>query len=94
MQNTGQVVLASNAAAGTGSAYQWLGGKGSFIAEATWGGGSAKLQFQSPNGTWIDYPSGSLSANGIINFELPAGQIRTVTATGSAFYVYAVGSQF
>lgn len=82
--------LASNAGAGNGATTAWPGGAGTFMAEATWGGGSAKLQFQSPNATWIDYPSGSLSANGAISFTLPAGQIRVVIATATACYAYAV----
>lgn len=89
MATSYSVTLAENAGAGNGTAAQWMGGKGSFQAEATWGGGSAKLQFLSFHGTWIDYPSGSLSANGAILFELPIGQIRVVIATASAVYAYA-----
>lgn len=81
--------LASNAGAGNGSAVNWPGGKGAFVAEATWGGGSAKLQFQTDQSTWIDYPSGSLSANGLILFELPAGPVRVVIATATACYAFA-----
>lgn len=85
-----QLTLASNAAAGTGTAAFWPGGRGYFSAQATWGGGSAKLQYLlADNTTWIDVTSITLSANGGIAFELPPGQVRTVTATGSAFYVYA-----
>lgn len=89
MATTYSVILATNATTGNGAAKDWLGGKGLYFAEATWGGGSAKLQFISPNGTWIDYPSGSLSANGAIIFDLPVGQIRAVIATASATYAYA-----
>jgi hypothetical protein len=89
MSNSYTVTLAANATTGDGAALMWPGGKGSFQAEATWGGGSAKLQFISLNGTWIDYPSGSLSANGAILFELPIGQIRVVIATATACYAYA-----
>jgi hypothetical protein len=90
MANGYAATLASNATTGNGSAVSWPGGAGIFFAEATWGGGSAKLQFQSPRGTWIDYPSGSLSADGGINFTLPAGQIRCVVDTATAAYAYAV----
>lgn len=83
------ITLASNAGAGNGTAYQWQGGRGLFTGEATWGGGSAKLQYMSVNGTWIDVPSISLTANGMLAFELPPGPIRTVIATASAAYVYA-----
>ena len=84
------ITLASNAGAATGTAAYWYGGAGAFTGEGTFGGGSAKLQFKTQNGTWIDYPSGSLSANGIISFTLPPCEIRAVTATGSGFYCYAL----
>ena len=80
--------LASNAGAGNGTAANWVGGRGIFIAEATWGGGSAKLQIQSPNGTWVDVDGITLSANGTKQFVLPRGLIRTVIATASAAYIY------
>ena len=90
MANGYAVTLASNAGAGNGTAATWAGGQGAYIAEATWSGGSAKLQFQTPQGTWVDYPSGSLSANGLISFTLPPAQIRVVIATASAVYAYAI----
>lgn len=89
MANSYTVTLASNASAGNHAAAAWPGGKGYFTGEATFGGGSIKLQFMSLNGTWIDYTSGSLSAAGGIIFELPAGQIRAVSATASAVYAFA-----
>lgn len=92
--NSDKFTLASNAGAGNGTAVQWPGGRGIFIAEATWSAGSAKLQFQSPNSTWIDYTSGSLGANGGILFELPPGQIRVVIATSTACYAYALTNPF
>lgn len=81
--------LSSNAGAGNGTSQSWPGGRGIFTAEATWAGGSAKLQFTTANGTWVDYPSGSLTANGAILFELPATNIRVVIATSTACYSYA-----
>ena len=89
MSRSANVTLASNAAAGTHTAAYWYGGKGLFTAEATWGGGSAKLQYKTLNGTWFDVTSVTLSANGGVAFELPPGEIRAVTATASAAYVYA-----
>ena len=90
MASGAKFVLAENATTGNGSAANWPGGKGLFMAEATWGGGSAKMQFQSPNGTWIDYPATALAANGAYAIDLPAGQIRAVIATATACYAYAV----
>jgi hypothetical protein len=82
------LTLASNASA-DGSAAFWDGGHGLFTAEATWGGGSAKLQFKSGNGTWLDLPSITLSANGTKEFYAPAGQIRVSITTATAVYAYA-----
>ena len=82
MPHSSSVTLASAKGPGNGADCQWVGGKGSFVAQSPlWSGGSAKLQFQGPLGSYIDYPSGSLSADGIIAFELPACIIRVVTAT-------------
>ena len=92
MSNKSRVDLATNAGAGNGAECEWRGGQGLFMAEATWGGGSAKLQMKSPNGTWIDVPSASLTANGMYVFNLPQCDIRVVIATATACYAYAVGT--
>jgi hypothetical protein len=84
-----RVDLLSNASA-TGSAGTWPGGKGAFLAEATWGGGTIKLQMQTPQGTWVDVADTSLTANGHKVFEIPAGQIRANLATATAAYAWAV----
>lgn len=86
-----QIVLGENITTSTSAAFPIKGGKYVYTGEATWGGGSAKLQFQTAHGTWIDVPSGSLSANGLLPIELPAGQVRVVVATATAFYGYLVG---
>ncbi len=84
------LTLATNATTGNGAAVSWPGGKGYMTGEATWGGGSLKLQFKTLNSTtWIDVTSVTLSANGGIAFELPAGEIRGVIATSTAVYAYA-----
>jgi hypothetical protein len=81
--------LVENASA-TGSAVNWPGGKGVMTAEATWGGGTVKLQFKTKNSTtYVDVPSASLTANGMVSFELPAGQIKANIATATAVYAYA-----
>lgn len=85
-----RATLAENAAAGTSDAKPWPGGKGTLTAKATWGGGSAKLQMELPDGTYGDVTGAALTADGTVNFEIPAGNIKTVMATGSAFYVWAI----
>lgn len=84
----GALTLASNASA-TGSYGIWPGGKASFQAEATWGGGSAKLQGKLPNGTAYDVAT--LSANGVSSvLDLPAGEYRVLIATATAVYAKLV----
>lgn len=90
MNSHGRVALAENAGAGNQTAKEWRGGKAMLLAEATWGGGNVKLQIQTPQGTWVDVPSSTLSANGVLNLELPAGQVRAVSATATALYAYLV----
>jgi hypothetical protein len=79
-----------NSAPATGAAMTFKGGKLYVFAEATWGGGSAKIQFQSPQGTWIDVTNLSFSANSGILIELPPGQYRAVSTTATACYLSAV----
>lgn len=87
----GKVNLASNASA-TGSAKIWQGGRGTFSAVATFGGGTVKLQFLGPDGsTWIDAGSDTtLTAAGGGNFDLPPCNIRVNIATATAVYADAV----
>lgn len=83
-----RATLLENASA-TGSAKMWPGGRGVFMAEATWGGGTVKLQMQTPNGTFVDVASASLTANGTVAFDAPPGQIKAHVATATAVYAYA-----
>jgi hypothetical protein len=85
-----KVVLAEAATTGSGSAREWIGGKGYFMAEGTWGGGNAKLQQQSPRGTWMDVASASLTADGCVAIDIPAGQIRVEIDTATDVYAYAI----
>jgi hypothetical protein len=86
MAGTQRIDFFINASAGNSTAQFWRGGKVGFYAEATWSGGSVQLQFQSPQGTWINVANGSLSANGVLILELPPGQYRAVGTTASAIY--------
>ena len=89
MANGYRATLAENASA-TGSAVHWPGGEGVFMAEATYGGGTVKLQAKSPNGTWIDVDGASTTAAGTKAFKAGAGDIRVNIATATAVYAYAV----
>jgi hypothetical protein len=86
MSTGAAVVLLSNAGVGNGSDVVFSGGKAAFMAEATFGGGSVKLQIKLPQGTYFDVPSASLTAAGFYVTDLPAGTYRAVAATATAVY--------
>lgn len=90
-------LIVNDAAATAGSIdTKWMGGRGWFVVEAgAWGGGSVKLQFRSPNGTYIDIDATNLSltANGVYGFEAPPGELRAVRATATGVYAYAIGTR-
>jgi hypothetical protein len=84
------IVLASNASA-TGAWVPWPGGRGEFRVEATFGGGTVKLQCKGPNGTAQDVGTDTtLTASGGGIFELGAGEIRCNIATATAVYAMAL----
>lgn len=76
----------------TGSAFTWPGGKGNFFVEGTFNGATVKLQYQTPNGTWVDLGSAvSMTANGQGEFSFPAGQVRAaVDGSPTGVYAYAI----
>lgn len=84
------VTLLSNAGTGNGSDVSYPGGKSAFIAEATFGGGSVKLQIKLPQGTYADVTSATLSAAGMYVTDLPAGTYRAVATTATAVYASLV----
>lgn len=85
----------ANISATPADVMSWRGGKGSFIAHATWGGGTVKLQTLGPDGTtWIDAGTDTtLTADGGGNFELPPGQLRPNIATATGVYVTIASTQ-
>ena len=89
MATGARVTLAENASA-TGSGFSWPGGKGIFMAEATFGGGTVKLQMKSPNDTWIDVPGATFTVNRLEQIDLPPGLIRVHITTATNVYAYAV----
>jgi len=83
------VDLLTNASA-TGPAVNWNGGKGNFAVVGTFGGGTVKLQALGPdNATYIDVPNTSLSAAGMVLFDLPPGRIQAVVTGGAPSGLYA-----
>ncbi|SRR5258708_795254 len=86
------LTLLSNGSA-TGTALQWRGGAGMFSVEGTWSGATVKLQYQTPNGAWIDVGANTtLTANGAGGFVLSQCPIRVFISGGppSAVYAYAL----
>ncbi len=84
------ITLASNASA-TGNWFFWPGGRGEFRVEATFGGGSVKLECKGPNGTAQEVGTDTnLTAAGGGIFELGAGEIRAAIATATAVYAMAL----
>jgi hypothetical protein len=86
----GRYTLGENVdATGAQTAVRWPGGKGVFMAEAGTWAGTATLQMQSPQGTWINVPSVTLTADGMVEFDLPHGQIRLNHITSNPTDLYA-----
>lgn len=75
---------------GNGSDVAWMGGKTAFLAEATFGGGTVKLQIKLPQGTYADVTSVTLSAAGMVVSDLPQGTYRAVATTATAAYARLV----
>ena len=84
------IVLASNASA-TGDWFYWPGGRGEFRVEATFSGGTVKLECKGPNGTAQEVGTDTtLNADGGGIFELGAGEIRCNIATATGVYAMAL----
>lgn len=70
----------------TSAGVVWGGGRGQLTAVATFGGGSVGLDYLGPDGTtWLAAVT-ALTANGMVQFLLPPGQIRVSVATATAVY--------
>jgi hypothetical protein len=82
--------LLTNASA-TGNPVAWSGGYCAVSCEGTFNGGSATLQAQSANGTWIDVGANTtFSAAGWGGAFLPPCNIRmAISGAPSAMYAYA-----
>lgn len=91
MSNGLSVVLLENAGTGNGAdKVVNAGGKFAFMAEATFGGGTVKLQVKLPQDTYADVTSASLTAAGMVNVDLPPGTYRAVATTATANYARLV----
>jgi hypothetical protein len=81
-----------DAAAATGEWTRWPGGQGVFRVNATWGGGTVKLQAKGPDGTEFDVGDDTtLTADGGGVFYLDSCDIRAHVATATAVTASAGG---
>jgi hypothetical protein len=84
MPTATEAVTFSNIAATT-AAFQLRGGRYGFTANATFGGGSVRLETLAGDGsTWV--PVSSLTANGHVGLSLYPGSYRVAIATATAVY--------
>jgi len=75
-----------SAATGNGSdVIVRAGGKYSFLSKSTAGSyGTVKLQLKDPDDNYLDVPSASHSADGVLYLDLCPGTYRAVAATVTA----------
>ncbi len=68
----------------------WSGGRGTFMVEGTFGGGTVTLQVEGPNGTAIDVGDDvTFTAAGVGNFDLAPCRIKAAVSGGSPSGLYA-----
>jgi len=88
------LTLLSNATA-TGSPVRWPGGRGTFIVDGTFASGTVTLSVISPDGS--SYVSvgadAALTAEGVVNFDLPPTLIKAVVSGGSPSALYATAAK-
>ena len=83
------ITLLSNASA-TGSAFTVKGGTYVFAGEGTFSGGTLTLQVACANGTFVNFPSVSLTANGFVVCQLPANcSVKAALTGGTPSAMYA-----
>lgn len=89
MPSSEAVILMENGT-GNGSDKIISGGHYGMTAEATFGGGSVKLQIKLPQGNYADVANMSHSAAGLLSTYLPPGTYRAVATTATAAYARLV----
>jgi len=83
------LTLLENSGAATSAEKDWGGGYGCLFGEGSFGGGTLRLEAQTPNGTWVAVgATTTLSANGLGGFFLPECKIRVVATLGTGFFAY------
>jgi len=90
MARGGVVLCANVGAVANQGLVQWVGGRTSLVLIASTFPTTLNLQLQGPDGsTYINVNSANLAANGIYNFDLPAGSYRMNLVGGAVAGLYA-----
>jgi hypothetical protein len=75
----------------TGDGAAWPGGGGVLFVNGTWGGATVSLQWSDDGTTWWGLGSDhALTADGLVHFMLPAGEIRAAVASAGTTTLTAV----
>ena len=68
------VLFSARTTDGDSSAVGWNGGRGALVVNGTWDGATMTLKAADASGNYISLGSDAeLTADGIVNFDLPAG---------------------
>mgnify|MGYP001408506800 CR=1 FL=1 len=78
----------SIAGAASGPAKEWEGGRASLVISADQYG-SIFLQSQGANGSWINLNASTYSADQVTAYDIPRGQVRLNSVSGSSVNVSA-----
>lgn len=71
----------------------WVGGRSALIVTASAYPTTLDLQLEHRDGTWITINSSTINADGVYNYDLPAGNYRMALTGGTATDVYATLSR-
>lgn len=83
------LLLDSKTATGNGEWKARQAGVFTFAVDGTWGNSTVTLEMKGPKGSGIPIPGVSLTANGVVNVEIPGGSYRAVVTGGAAMNLSA-----
>lgn len=91
VSGTYEAILLLDDGDATGEGAAWPGDWGVFFVNGTWGGATVSLEWSDDGTTWwalgADY---ALTADGLVHFMLPAGQIRAAVASAGTTAITAL----
>ncbi len=75
----------------TGDGVAWQGGSGVFFVNGTWDSATVSLEWSDDGTTWWALGSDhALTADGLVHFMLPAGEIRAAIASAGTTSLDAI----